>query len=315
MRPIYCQFALLGLLASSIAASAQHLPQFTNMTPEVSLAAAPQTLQPMVFQSPVLPLVRPVIQPVFVHPEAPPCAGQLEPFDVDDYNGPLNKLVAHISQRVERRTVHMPRRHSTLRPCALDAGDKFHSFLNDAFDPLTYAGAAWDAAFAQLSADDQEFQEGAAGYGKRYSAALTDSLSSGFFRTFFYPSLFHQDTRYFRMGEGPARQRIAHALAHRFIAQSDSGQRMFNYSEWLGTVSAKALSNLYHPGNQRGFGPTASRVGFSVANDMAWDVLREFWPEIAHKCRLPFRTHKDNQIKPVSPEPVLRAGMTAASLP
>jgi hypothetical protein len=30
-------------------------------------------------------------------------------------------------------------------------------------------------------------------------------------------------------------------------------------------------------------------VGFSVANDMAWDVLREFWPEVTRKLRLPFR--------------------------
>ena len=65
---------------------------------------------------------------------------------------------------------------------------------------------------------------------------------------------------------------------------------MPNYSEWFGTVSSKALSNLYHPGNLRGFGPTASRVGYSVANDMAWDVLREYWPEIARKFKLPFRT-------------------------
>jgi hypothetical protein len=34
-------------------------------------------------------------------------------------------------------------------------------------------------------------------------------------------------------------------------------------------------------------------VGFSVANDMGWDVLREFWPEIAHKLKLPFRTHEE----------------------
>jgi hypothetical protein len=31
-------------------------------------------------------------------------------------------------------------------------------------------------------------------------------------------------------------------------------------------------------------------VGYSVANDMAWDVLREYWPEIARKFKLPFRT-------------------------
>jgi len=68
---------------------------------------------------------------------------------------------------------------------------------------------------------------------------------------------------------------------------------MPNYSEWFGTVSSTAVSNLYHPGNLRGFGPSASRVGFSVANDVAWDVLREFWPEVAHKLHLPFRTHDD----------------------
>src|SRR5260370_88644 len=65
---------------------------------------------------------------------------------------------------------------------------------------------------------------------------------------------------------------------------------MFNFSEWSATISSKAISNLYHPGNPRGFGPTASRVGWSVGTDMAWDVVREFWPEIAHKFKLPFRT-------------------------
>ncbi len=52
-----------------------------------------------------------------------------------------------------------------------------------------------------------------------------------------------------------------------------------------------ALSNLYHPGNERGFGPTASRAGFSIATDMGWNVFREFWPEIAHTMHLPFKNH------------------------
>src|SRR5260370_33273371 len=66
---------------------------------------------------------------------------------------------------------------------------------------------------------------------------------------------------------------------------------MFNFSEWSATISSKAISNLYHPDNPRGFGPNAERVGWSVGTDMAWDVVREFWPEIAHKLKLPFRTH------------------------
>jgi hypothetical protein len=64
---------------------------------------------------------------------------------------------------------------------------------------------------------------------------------------------------------------------------------MFNFSEWLGTISAVTLSNVYHPGNERGFAPAAQAIGLSIAEDMGFDVLREFWPEISRKFKLPFR--------------------------
>lgn len=64
---------------------------------------------------------------------------------------------------------------------------------------------------------------------------------------------------------------------------------MPNYSEWLGTASAVALSNVYHPDNRRGFGPSAENVVIAMAQDAGFDVLREFWPEIARKFKLPFR--------------------------
>jgi hypothetical protein len=309
MRAIFRQFALWGPLALSGAALGQHLTQLTNMTPEVTLTG-PATLQPAG--------LRPIVfHPAPIQPVAQPCITTAEPFDIDDYSGPMNKLVARVSQKVERTTVRTPRRHSSLRPCAMDAGDKFHAFLSDAFDPMNYAGAAWDAALAHIAWDDARYGQGAAGYGKRYSAAITDNAQSSFFRTFLYPALFRQDPRYFRLGQGTAGERLGHALAHRFVTQSDSGKRMFNYSEWLGTVSSKALSNLYHPGNPRGFGPTASRVGFSVANDMAWDVLREFWPEVAHKFRLPFRGRDEARSTKPAPrrsEPLVLSALDASAL-
>jgi hypothetical protein len=64
---------------------------------------------------------------------------------------------------------------------------------------------------------------------------------------------------------------------------------MFNFSEWLGTASAVGLNNFYHPGNERGFSPFARQTGYSVLEDVGWDVLREFWPEIARKLHVPFR--------------------------
>jgi hypothetical protein len=69
----------------------------------------------------------------------------------------------------------------------------------------------------------------------------------------------------------------------------------------LGTMSAVALSNTYHPGNERGFGPAARQVGCSVATDMGFDVLREFWPEIAHKLNIPFRGKTGGEGGRISP--------------
>ena len=79
---------------------------------------------------------------------------------------------------------------------------------------------------------------------------------------------------------------------------------MFNFSEWMGTVSAVSLSNTYHPGHQRGFGPSAESVGYDVLGDMGFDVIREFWPEIAHELKLPFRTAPAPGANPslISPE-------------
>lgn len=271
MKNLQRQFALLGTLLASALACAQPLPKLNNMTPAVMLVP-PSMITP-------------------ITPVQPPCAHPIEPFDIDDYNGPLSQVVARFSQRLDSTTVHAPRHRNDLRPCALSASDKFHMFVESTSDPLNYVGAAWDAATAQIDRDDPSYRQGASGYGKRFGAATVDNVSGDLFGIFLYPSLFKQDPRYYRLGQGSTQSRIGHALAHRFVTQGDSGKLMPNYSEWFGTVSSKALSNLYHPGNPRGFGPTASRVGFSVANDMAWDVLREYWPEIARKFKLPFRTH------------------------
>jgi hypothetical protein len=64
---------------------------------------------------------------------------------------------------------------------------------------------------------------------------------------------------------------------------------MLNYSEWLGTATAVALSNTYHPGNQSGFGPISQRVGLIIIQDLGMVILKEFWPDNVRKMHMPFR--------------------------
>jgi hypothetical protein len=267
-------------MATSAFVWAQRLPDFRNVTPVAALVPA-----------------------AVLHPAQVPCARRAEPFDVDDYDGPFNQLVGRFSQKLDRTTVHAPRHHTSLKPCSLTSAEKFRLFVNDSVDPVNFVGIAWSAGTGQLQHTDPSYGQGAAGYSKRLAAGAADNATGDFFGMFVFPTLFHQDPRYYRVGYGTVQNRLAHALQHSFVANSDSGKHIFNYSEWCTTITTKLVTNLYHPDNPRGFGPTSRRVGFSVANDMGWDVLREFWPEIAHKFKLPFRTHEEYNAVSSAPAP------------
>ena len=212
---------------------------------------------------------------------------------LEDYDGPLKKTVGIFARKLERKSVRPPHYRTGAILCSLELKDKFVLFVMDSIDPASFLDAGFNAGLAQAQDDDHSFGQGAAGYGKRFGASFADQASSKFFTEFAYPAIFSEDPRYYRLGNGSGRKRFLHAVEHAFVAHHDNGKRMFNFSEWLGTTSAVVLGNTYHPDNDRGFGPAAQAVGYSVIQDVGFDVLREFWPEISRKFKLPFRDESD----------------------
>jgi hypothetical protein len=220
---------------------------------------------------------------------ATPCVEPPPTVNLRDYNGPLKKTVGLFARALERKTVHPLHYKPGVSLCSLDLKDKFFLFVRDSSDPVTFLASGFNAGLNQAENQDPSFGQGAGGYGKRFGASFADQASFRFFKDFAYASIFYEDPRYYRLIHGGGERRFLHAMKHAFVAQRDNGNRMFNFSEWLGTASAVALSNVYHPGNQRGFAPAARLVGYSILSDMGFDVLREFWPEISRKFKLPFR--------------------------
>ena len=53
------------------------------------------------------------------------------------------------------------------------------------------------------------------------------------------------------------------------------------------------LSDVYHPGNEGGLSPAMRAGGYALATGIGFDVLREFWPNIAHKLHMPFRDTRE----------------------
>ena len=262
---VFCRKGLLtaALLAGGMACAQSANPPPTGAVAKVSTAQAKATQNP--------------------------CVQPAQLFSVEDYTGPFRKVVLFVARKPEIRTAYAPYLQPGSRICPLTSRKKFRLFVRDTFEPVTIVVAAFDAGIGQAEDTDPTFGQGAAGYGKRFAAAAADRISDQFFHTFVFPVIFRQDPRYYRLGEGTTSVRLKHALMHTLVAHGDSGKKMFNFSEWMGTIASTSLSNTYHPGNDRGVGPASQRIAISIGTDAGFDVLSEFWPEIVRKLKLPFR--------------------------
>lgn len=216
------------------------------------------------------------------------CLKPVRLFAIEDYDGPFKRVAASLVRRVENQTAQNPQ-NTEMRICPLTVEQKFTLAARNTIEPINILVAGFSAGISQAADYDSQFGQGASGYGQRFGAALADNTAGEFFGTFLFPVIFRQDPRYYRIQQGGTKRRIGHALAHIFVTHSDSGTEMFNYSEWLTVASTTALSNVYHPGNRRGFGPSAGQVAITIGTDAGFNVLREFWPEVSQRFKLPFR--------------------------
>jgi hypothetical protein len=162
----------------------------------------------------------------------------------------------------------------------LTPGQKFHLFAKSAFDPVELSVVGLQAGISQAEDEFPEYGQGAAGFGKRYGSTLADEASSGFFSNYFYPVLFKEDPRYFRLGEGTIRQRLIYSLKQELICRTDAGGRSFSWENVLGAFSAGGLSNAYYPPAERGLSLTMSRSAISMGYGSLGGLVDEFYPDI-----------------------------------
>ena len=158
----------------------------------------------------------------------------------------------------------------------LNTKQKFSMELRDAFDPTVLIGVSIGAGIEQAKNAFPGFGQGAAGYGKRWGALFANGRTSDFLSRAVFPSVFHQDPRYFYQGSGSTWSRTKHAVGFAFVARGDNGHLMPNYSYFLGNVSAGALSNLYYPDSSRGAGLVFENAAIGFAGRSAGNLAHEF---------------------------------------
>ncbi|WP_348268620.1 carboxypeptidase-like regulatory domain-containing protein [Edaphobacter paludis] len=158
----------------------------------------------------------------------------------------------------------------------MTAKQKYKLAFRTMGDPTTFVILAGVAGAEQYNNTYPGYGPGIEGYGKRYGAALADSVSSRIIGSAILPSVLHQDPRYFYQGSGSIPSRTWHAISSTLITRGDNGKSQFNYSRVLGNMAAGAIANTYHPESSRGAGLTFQTVGVTLATTAIGNLAREF---------------------------------------
>ena len=170
----------------------------------------------------------------------------------------------------------------------LTSGQKFRLATASVFDWAAFPFNGALAGIAQAKNDPETWGQGWGAYAKRYGASFADNSIGTYMTTAIFPSFLHEDPRYYQMRQGKFSRRAYYAANRLFVTRTDSGLTRFNFSESIGNASAAAISNIYHPAEDRTAARNATTFGFLILYDGLSNELKEFWPDIRRKV-----LHKD----------------------
>ncbi len=164
----------------------------------------------------------------------------------------------------------------------LTTSEKFKIARQDSFDRGTFILAAAFAGESDLTRSNPSFGDGGAAYARYLATAYGDFVVGDFMTEAIFPTILHQDPRYFRRGTGSTLSRIGYSVGQLFWTHTDSGGTQFNYSEVLGNSSAVAISTAYYP-EQRDASDAIVKLATQLGVDGASNILKEFSPDIYRK--------------------------------
>ena len=177
----------------------------------------------------------------------------------------------------------------------LSTHEKFVIAMHDSVDYSSFLIVGALAGNELYSNSIPAFGKGLNGFRRYYWRGFTDQVSGTFFTEAIFPTLTHEDPRYYTYGKNGFFSRASYALSRTVITKNDRGTNEFNISEIGGNASEAALSNLYYPATERGFSKSAKNFATQTVITAAANVLKEFWPDIRKRL---FRMKDESLTRP-----------------
>lgn len=165
--------------------------------------------------------------------------------------------------------------------------EKFLLSVENSISTFTVLGTAAGAGLGMAMDTNSGYGQGAEGYFKRWGAGMAFSASNQLIGTYAVATAIHQDPRYFVQNSGKFKQSVKYAVSRIFVARYDDGHTGTNWAQLLGPLGAAGLANTYLPSDSRGVGNTFQNYAISEGIAAGVNVLREYWPQLNKKLRLP----------------------------
>jgi hypothetical protein len=159
--------------------------------------------------------------------------------------------------------------------------EAFKIATQNSFDYSSFVFTGITSLMAETSDAHPQLGEGVKGFGRYYWRGFVDKTDGNYLVIFALPTLFHEDERYYAMGEGGIWKRAIYSASRVLITPNYQGHNVFNASEVLGRGIAQGVSISYYPSQDRTVSMVAEKYAYALGRDALTNVFREFWPDIA----------------------------------
>jgi len=151
----------------------------------------------------------------------------------------------------------------------------------NSFDYSSFVFVGITSALAEWTDAHPALGDGMRGFGEYYWRGFVDKTNGNYLVIFAFPTVLHEDERYYAMGEGKFLKRAVYAATRILITPDYHGNNTLNASEIFGRATSQAISLSYYPSSDRTAGALAVKYGWAMGRDALTNVFREFWPDIA----------------------------------
>jgi hypothetical protein len=157
--------------------------------------------------------------------------------------------------------------------------ERLRIYRHSVFNPDSLLAPAFGAGLAQATNEPPEWGQGASGYGTRLASGYGRLVINRTIR-FGVAALDREDPRFSYSNEAGFWRRFRYASVHYVVARTDSGKRIPAFSRFAGTYGAAFIANEWYPESRANTGHALMRGSTALAAGWAWNVFREFWPDI-----------------------------------